>query len=387
MIRDADNTAQFLGDLRRTVDTKLIPAETAADTTGCIPPDIVAMMRKQGYFGWSIPSEYGGAGFTVEELVLGAFQIGRAAPAFRARVGANTGIGSQTLIDRGTSDQKRAFLPRLASGVFTAAFALTEPNAGSEASNISTTARKVEGGWVLDGEKAFITNAPIADLYTVFARTDPNSSRGDGIGAFLIERDTPGLAPGTEYEKLGQNGSPVGPITLQGCKVSDTSLLGADPNNGFRWAMETLTKQRIHLAGLTTGFAARALEEMVKHARERIQFGSAIGEFQFIQGHIADIRTAIFASRSMVLEAARAMDNGGDVRNIASMCKLFATETAVKAADTAVQVFGGSGFIKGSPAEQLFRDGRLFTLYEGTSEIHRATIGKLTQREAIDRWL
>jgi acyl-CoA dehydrogenase len=376
VIRDTSFTLDFLPGVRSYVRDVLVPAEDEVEERDDVPEVIVEDLRQRGYFGWSIPEQYGGGGFTTEELSLAAFELSQASTAFRARVGGNTGIASTTLVNHGTEEQKAQHLPRLASGEITGCFALTEPDAGSDATALSTRAERVAGGWELTGTKCFITNAPLSDLFTVFARTGPQAGGARGISAFLVPRDTPGLTTGEPYRKMGQQGSPVSDVYLDRCRVGDDALLGDQVDEAFHWAMETLTRQRIHLSGHCTGVAIRLLEDSVERARTRMQFGRPIGDNQLIQGMIADSSTDVYASRCMVLETARSHDLGLDVRASASRCKYFTSEAAGRVADRAVQIYGGYGYIAGPGIERAFRDARLFRLYEGTSQIHQLTIAK-----------
>lgn len=232
--------------------------------------------------------------------------------------------------------------------------------------------------FVITGRKCFITNAPIANLFTVFARTDLGSQGSSGISAFLIERGTPGLSTPAAMRKMGQHGSPVGEVILDQVRVHQSAIVGGLEGKGFRTAMRALNKQRINLAGLCVGPAIRLVQEMVQHAQQRKQFGQAIGEFQLVQQLIAQSNTEVYAARALVLETARQRDLGHDVTMEASMCKLFASETCGRVADRAVQVFGGSGYVAGNVAERFYRDVRLFRLYEGTSQIHISNIAKRT---------
>jgi acyl-CoA dehydrogenase len=382
MIRDPERLNTLLDELDRFVRDVCIPLEAQIDATDTIPEDVVDQMRALGLFGHSIPTEYGGAGLTTEELARVNILVSQAAAAFRARFGGNTGIASEALIVDGTDEQKRRYLPRLASGELTGCFALTEPDAGSDATSIKTHARRDGNDWVLDGRKCYITNAPIAGLFTVFARTNPDEPGARGISAFLIERGTPGLRTGDGYRMLGQRGSAVGEVFLEGCRVPDSAVLGGVPGRGFKSAMKTLNKQRINLAGLCVGPTIRLIDEMVARATERKQFGKPIAEFQLVQQMIALSNTDMHAARALVLDTARRRDDGEDVTLEASMCKLFASETCQRVADRAVQLYGGQGYIANNPVERFYRDVRLFRLYEGTSEIHQLNIAKLT----LQRW-
>ena len=381
MIRDPARLDRLLADIRAFVRNRWHPLEDHVDRTGEIPDEVVDELRRKGYFGWSIPEAYGGLGLTAEELVLCAMELSQASVALRARVGTNTGIGSEALVADGTEAQKARWLPRMARGELTGCLALTEPEAGSEATNIQTTARREGDHYVLNGSKRFITNAPLADVFTVIARTAPGTQGHTGLTAFLVERG-PGIRTGEPYRKMGQAGSPVSDVHFKECRVPASHVIGEREGVGFQTVMKVLNKQRLHLAALCTGPAMRMLDLAVAHTVQRRQFGQSVAHFQLVQAMIADCRTEIFAARSMILEAARARDRGEDVALTASMCKYFASEMCGRVADRCVQMFGGSGYVADfSPIERYFRDVRLFRLYEGTSQIHQLNIARLTLRE------
>lgn len=378
MIRDTAAFDETLQSLRRYVRERLIPREAEVEAGDEVPADLVEDMARLGFFGWSIPEAWGGAGMTTEELVLAAMELSQASVAFRARVGTNTGIGSEALVADGTPAQKDRYLPLLASGQLTGAFALTEPEAGSDATALKTTAVRDGDHYVLNGTKCFITNAPIAGLFTVMARTDPQDASARGISAFLVERDMPGLGTGTPYRKMGQAGSPVSEVHLQDCRVPASHLIGGTEGTGFKTAMKVLNKQRIHLAALCTGPAIRMLDEAIAWTAQRRQFGQPVAAFQLVQALIADCQTEIQAARALILQTARERDAGQDVTLQASICKYFASEMCGRVADRCVQMLGGTGFIQGHPIERFYRDVRLFRLYEGTSQIHQLNIAKRT---------
>ncbi|MCH2558783.1 MAG: acyl-CoA dehydrogenase family protein [Alcanivorax sp.] len=383
MIRDQEGLTALLEEVRGWVREVAIPAEDTVEARDEVPEELVEDMRRRGYFGWSIPEQYGGAGLTCEELVLGAMELSQAATAFRARVGTNTGIGSEALVADGTEEQKNRYLPALARGEITGCFALTEPEAGSDATALTTRARRDGDHYVLNGTKCYITNAPIAGLFTVMARTDPDNLTAGGISAFLVEAGTPGLSVGPAYKKMGQAGSPVSEVYFEDCRVPAANLIGGVEGQGFATAMKVLNKQRLHLSALCTGPAMRMRDEALAHASKRRQFGRPVAEFQLVQAMIADMQTEIHAARALILETARKRDAGGDVKLDASMCKYFASEMCGRVADRAVQIFGGAGYVADySCIERLYRDVRLFRLYEGTSQIHQLNIAKLTLRQA-----
>lgn len=379
MINDIEVNNRRLENIRRFVREVAIPAEVQVVEENKIPESIVDQMRANGYFGWSIPKEYGGSGLTTEELALANIELSQAATAFRARAGTNTGIGSEGLVQDGTRAQKERWLPRLASGEITGCLALTEPEAGSDATALQSTA--VSDGnnqFLINGTKRYITNAPIADLFTVFARTDLNDLSHKGITAFLISRETPGISTGPEHKKMGQSGSPVSEVYLSNVLASSDNVLGGQLGMGFATAMKALNKQRINLAALCIGPAIRLLDEALRHVKTREQFGKPISEFQLIQAMLAESKVEIEAAKSLVLETARSRDRGEDVTTQASICKYYASEMCGRVADRVVQIFGGAGYCAdiGGPIEMLYRDVRLFRLYEGTSQIHLLNIAK-----------
>ena len=382
MLREPEAFEAFLEQLRRYVRERLVPNERLVAEQDEVSADLVADMARQGLFGYSIPEAYGGAGMTTEELVLAAMELSQCSVAFRARVGTNTGIGSEALVADGTPEQKARYLPRLASGEWTGAFALTEPDAGSDAAALRTAARRDGDHYVLDGTKCFITNAPIADLFTVMARTDPEDLSARGVTAFLVERTTPGLSTGPAYQKMGQAGSPVSEVHLKDCRVPAAQIVGGREGQGFRTAMKVLNKQRIHLAALCIGPAMRMLRDAMEFVANRKQFGQPLASFQLVQAMIADSQTEISAARALVLETARKRDQGVDVTLEASMCKYFASEMCGRVADRSVQMLGGYGYIGDYGMERFYRDVRLFRLYEGTSQIHQLNIAKRTLAQA-----
>lgn len=382
MIRDAQGFEIFLGKLRDFVRTRLVPHEASVASADEVPTDVVADMAAQGMFGYSIPETYGGAGMTTEELVLAAIELSQCSVAFRARVGTNTGIGSEALVIEGSEEQKQRYLPDMANGRLTGCFALTEPEAGSDAAALKTTAVRDGDAYVLNGTKCFITNAPIAGLFTVMARTDLANPGAGGVSAFLVERGTPGLTTGKPYQKMGQAGSPVSEVHFDNCRVPSASLIGGEEGRGFKIAMKVLNKQRIHLAALCIGPAIRMLDDAVQYTASRKQFGQPVGAFQLVQALIADCQTEIHAARALILDTARKRDEGIDVTMEASICKYFASEMCGRVADRCVQMLGGYGFIADNSTERFYRDVRLFRLYEGTSQIHQLNIAKRTFSKA-----
>ena len=385
MTMDTETLAQFLGALRRFVEERLIPAEAEVAETDAIPEDLVAEMREMGLFGLTAPEEFGGLGLTMEEEVLAIFEIGRAAPAFRSMFATNVGIGMQGVAIDGTPEQKAKYLPRLASGELIGSFALTEPDVGSDAGSVKATARKDGDSYILNGTKRFITNAPHAGLFTVMARTDPTQKGAAGVSAFAVERETPGLSLGKPEHKMGQQGAHVCDVIFEDCRVPASALIGGVEGQGFKTAMKVLDKGRLHIAAACVGLSERILDDMLGYAVERRQFGKPIAEFQLIQAMFADSKAEAYAGRCMVLDGARKRDAGLNVSVEASCAKMFASEAVGRIADRNVQVHGGNGYIREYRAEQLYRDARLFRIYEGKTQIQQIVIAKALIAEAKTR--
>ena len=382
MIRDPETFNILLETLRRFVRERLIPAEQQLVDNDEIPPAIIAEMREMGLFGLTIPVEYGGLGLTTEEEALTSMEMCRASPAFRSIAGTNNGIGSQGIVIDGTDEQKKNYLPRLASGELIGSFALTEPGAGSDAGSLTTSARRDGDHYIINGAKRYITNAPEAGVFTLMARTDPQSKDARGVSAFIVERATPGLTVGKPDRKMGQRGSHTADVFFDNARVPAANIIGGKEGMGFKTAMKVLDKARLNIAAVCVGAADRMLEEALNYAMQRKQFGQPVAEFQLVQAMLADCQTEIFAARSMTLEAARKRDNGESVTMEASCCKYFASEMCGRVADRAVQVHGGSGYMADSPIERFYRDVRLFRLYEGTSQIQQLVIARHLIRNA-----
>ncbi len=376
MVLDSETMRALLESVVRFVRERLRPLEHQVAQEDRIPAEIRREIADMGLFGLSIPEEYGGLGLTMEEEVRVAFELGKTSPAFRSLIGTNNGIGSQGLIMDGTQEQNRRYLPRLASGELISSFALTEPEAGSDAASLKTSARPVEDGYVLNGTKRFITNAPHAGLFTVFARTDPSQPGAKGVSAFLVEAGTPGLSLGAIDKKMGQSGSHASDVIFEDCRVSSDALLGGLEGQGFRTAMKVLDRGRLLISAVCVAMAERVIDDSLRYAVERKQFGQPIAEFQLVQAMLADSRTEAYAARCMVLETARAKDRGVDVATDAACCKLFASEMVGRVVDRAVQIHGGAGYIADHGIERFYRDARLFRIYEGTSQIQQIVIAR-----------
>ncbi|BCH26383.1 acyl-CoA dehydrogenase [Mesorhizobium sp. L-8-10] len=377
MPTDSQTFGLLIETVRRFVHERLIPLEEEVAQRNEIPAEIVAEMRELGLFGLSIPEEFGGLGLSMEEEVRVVFELGETSPAFRSIAGTNIGIGSQSIVIAGSPAQRDAYLGRLASGEMIGSFALTEPDAGSDAMSITTTARRDGGSYVLNGTKRYITNAPVAGLFSVMARTGDGRS-ADAISCFLVEAGTPGLKLGKPDRKMGQAGALTCDVVFEDCRVPATALLGGVEGNGFRTAMKVLDKGRIHIAALCVGIAERLIRDACRFAAERRQFGKPIGDFQLVQAMIADSRTEALAARSLVLDAARKRDRGEKVRLEAACAKLFASEMVGRVADRAVQIHGGAGYMADYAVERFYRDVRLFRIFEGTSQIQQLVIARET---------
>ena len=381
MIRDQETLNALVDTVSRFVRERLVPIEAEVAETDTIPPQVVTEMRELGLFGLSVPEAYGGLGLTMEEEVLIALELGQTSPAFRSLIGTNNGIGSQGIVMDGTEAQKRHYLPRLASGELIGSFALTEPDAGSDAASLRTTARRDGDAYVINGTKRYITNAPEAGLFTVMARTDPDEPGARGISAFLVDASLPGITLGRLDRKMGQKGAHTCDVIFDNCRVPADALLGEREGTGFKTAMKVLDRGRLHIAAVATGVAERLIHEALTFATQRRQFGKPIAEHQLIQAMLADSRCEAYAARSMVLDAARSKDAGDDVGLQASCCKLFATEMVGRVADRAVQIHGGAGYMAEYAVERLYRDVRLFRIYEGTSQIQQLVIARRMIRD------
>jgi acyl-CoA dehydrogenase len=314
--------------------------------------------------------------------VLAAFEIARTSPAFRSLIGTNNGIGSQGLIIDGTDEQKTRYLPRLATGELIASFALTEPEAGSDAASLRTSAKRDGDVYVVNGTKRFITNAPQAGIFTLMARTNPEEKGAGGISAFIVEANTPGITLGKLDKKMGQKGAHTCDVIFENCRVPAENLIGGVEGRGFKTAMKVLDKGRIHIASICVAVAQRMLDDTLRYAIERKQFGQPIAEFQLVQAMLADSRAELYAARSMVVDAARRRDDGENVSTEASCAKLFASEMCGRVADRAVQIHGGAGYVSDTGIERFYRDVRLFRIYEGTSQIQQLVIARNMIREA-----
>jgi acyl-CoA dehydrogenase len=308
--------------------------------------------------------------------------MGQTSPAFRSVFGSTVGIGSQGILLDGTPEQKQHYLPLMASGELIATFALTEPDAGSDAASLRTTAVRESDHFVINGTKRYITNAPQAGLFTVMARTDLANKGAGGVSAFIVEAGTPGLSIGPKDRKMGQRGAQTADVHFDNCRVPAGQIIGGREGQGFKTAMKVLEKGRIHIAAICVGVAERMQRDALNYAVQRKQFGQRIADFQLVQAMLADNQTEIYAARCMVIDAARRRDEGRNVATEASCCKLYASEMCGRVADRAVQIFGGAGYIADYGIERFYRDVRVFRLYEGTSQIQQIVIARNLVRAA-----
>jgi len=380
MIRDQETINQLVDLIERFVRERLVPNEERLAEEGKLPEDILEEMKALGLFGLTIPEEYGGLGLTMEEEILVAIALGRTSPAFRSIMGTNNGIGSAAVVFNGTEAQKQKYLPKYASGEWISCFCLTEPDAGSDAASLKTSAVRDGDHYILNGTKRYITNAKVAHTFNVMARTDPENKDARGISSFIVERDTPGITLGSVDKKMGQSGSMTCDVIFEDCRVPADNLIGEE-GEGFITAMKVLDRGRLHISGVSVGVAERLIKDALEYALQRKQFGKPIAEQQLIQGMLADSQTETYAAKCMTLETARKRDNGENISTESSACKLFATEMVGRVADRAVQIHGGAGYMSEYAVERFYRDVRLFRLYEGTSQIQQVIIARNMMRE------
>jgi acyl-CoA dehydrogenase len=377
-----DDFREILAQTRHFVRSAVVPRESEILAEDKVPDDLRDQAKKMGLFGYAIPQEWGGLGLNIAQDVELAMELGYTSLALRSMFGTNNGIAGQVLVGFGTDEQKARWLEPIASGEVVASFALTEPGAGSNPSGLKTKAARDGDSWVINGRKQYITNAPVANLFIVFARTRPADANGAGIAVFLVPADTAGVEIGVKDAKMGQEGAWTSDVNFTDVRVGDDTLIGGSEDIGYRAAMTSLARGRIHIAALAVGSAQRALDESVAYAATATQGGTPIGSFQLVQAMLADQQTGVMAGRALVRDAARKWVDDEDRRIAPSVAKLFCTEMAGNVADLAVQVHGGAGYMRGVPVERIYREVRLLRLYEGTSEIQRLIIGGGLVKEA-----
>ena len=382
---DAEDFADILAATKDFIRTAVIPREQEIADADEIPDDIRAALADMGLFGYAIPQKWGGLGLDLRQDVELAMEFGYTSLAIRSLFGTSNGIAGQVLVNFGTDEQKEQWLGRIASGEVIASFALTEDGAGSNPAGLSTKAVRDGDDWVIDGNKRFITNAPSAGLFVVFARTRPADSSGPGIAVFLVPADAPGVVVGPKDRKMGQEGAWTSEVAFQGVRVPNSAVVGGDVDTGYRAAMTSLARGRVHIGALAVGSAQRVLDESVAYAATTTQGGRPIGEFQLVQAMLAEMQTGVMAGRALARDAAVKWVTEEDRRIAPSVAKLYCTEMAGKVADLGVQVHGGTGYMRGVVVERIYRDIRLLRLYEGTSEIQKLIIGGGLVRAATPR--
>lgn len=381
MAFDAETRAALIEQVRRFVTETCVPVEAQVSEEDAVPQHVVDAMKELGLFGVAVPEAFGGLDLDMETECLVAMELGQTSPAFRSVAGTNIGIGSQALVLFGTDAQKQKWLPGIAAGELIASFALTEPEAGSDAAGLKTKAVRDGDHYILNGTKRYITNANKADLFTTMARTNQDEPGAKGVSAFIVERNTPGVSVGKPEKKMGQQGAHICDVIFENARVPAANLIGKE-GEGFKVAMSVLDKGRLHISAVATGVSKRLIREMVNYSLERKQFGKPIFEHQMLQALIADSQAETYAAECMLLDAARRRDAGEDITMLASCTKLFATEACGRVADRAVQIFGGAGYVADYGIERFYRDVRIFRLYEGTSQIQQIIIARELARAA-----
>ena len=364
--------------VKQFVAEELNPISLQVETSGEIPQEIIEKMRVLGLFGLSIPPEYGGLGLTTLEEIMVYEELTKTNACFRSRIGTSNSIGSMGILFDGTEDQKQKYLTRIASGQWTAAFALTEPDAGSDASNIKASAVLEGDHWVLNGSKLFITNGDCANVITTIVVTDEDKRARGGFSAFIIQNDFAGFSVGPPDKKMGLKGSHTNELVFRNCVVPKDNLIGGMGmvGQGFKTAMRVLDKGRLTMGACALGASQKLLDLSVAHVQQMIQSGKSSSDLQAAQFALADMATEIYAGRQMLYHAARLRDTGKNVTHEASMVKLFCTEMASRIADKAMDIFGDEGYLKVSQVEMFLRDVRLYRIFEGTSEIQRMVVSR-----------
>jgi butyryl-CoA dehydrogenase len=359
---------------RSFTDNEIITRVRENDRTEHFDTELVRKIAEQGYLGAIVPREYGGAGLDYLTYGLIVEEIGRGDSAMRTVVSVQTSLVCSGLVRWGTEEQKQKYLPKLCSGEWLGCFGLTEPDTGSDAANQRTRARRTENGWIINGAKMWISMANHAKLALIFAQTDPEKGHR-GLACFLVETDQPGFQPQPIHGKLGLRGSDTAAISLVDVEVGEDAVLG-EVGDGFRVAMSNLDSGRYSVAAGCVGICQGCLDASVQYAKERQQFGKPIASFQLVQGMLAEMRVDTDAARMLVWRAGYLKDQGRPNTTETSIAKLYATEAANRCATTAIQVHGGAGYVDDHPVERMFRDARVTTLYEGTSQIQKLIIGR-----------
>jgi len=378
---DADVFEQFIDQLRRYVRERLIPAEKDILETNLIPDDIMQEMRDMGLFGITMPEEFGGAGMNIQQYTRTIRELSYAMPCYRSITSINIGMVCSAIKNGGTEEQKAEWLPRLAAGEI-ASFGLTEPGSGSDSAAMQTMAVKSGNGWVLNGTKRYITNAPFAKVGLIMARTSKEAlPKNAHVSAFIVPMDTPGVSVGKSDKKMGQAGSHIADVIMDNVQLPADALLGGVEGRGFVTAMQSLDNGRLSVGSAAAGYARRALDSALRYANERKAFGEPIANFQLIQQMLADSEIEIYAAECMLEDAAKRADAGENVLRKAAAAKVFATEMCGRVVDRVVQIYGGAGYLAEYDAERFFRDARIYRIYEGTTQILQLQIAKHMLRE------
>jgi len=379
---DAETFELFRNTVRRFVDEKLIPAEDSVEEADEVPAAIVDQMRELGLFGISVPEEYEGLGCTMAEEAAIIRELTRASVVFRSVIGTTVGIGSQGIVMYGTEEQKREWLPRLAAGEAIASFCLTEPESGSDSASLRTTAVREGDTYRINGTKRYITNAPRATVFTLMARSEPEVKGANGISAFIVPANTPGISFGKPDKKMGQKGAVTTDVILDNVIVPASAIIGGVPGRGFKTAMKVLDRGRIHIAAVALGMCDRLIAMSLNYAMERKQFGQRIADFQLVQAMLADMKVDMLTSEALLQSVAAKFDAGEQVSLECSALKYFASEAVGRVADRAVHLFGGAGYMAEYKVERFYRDVRVLRIYEGTSQIQQTIIAKQMIRRA-----
>jgi len=356
---------------------EILPHAAQWDRDSELPRGVIDKLGELGFLGMLIPEEWDGLGLDTLSYLVALEEIARGDASVAVAMSVHNSLPTQMILANGTPEQKEQYLRPMARGELLGAFSLSEPDSGSDAASMQAQARRVEGGWVLNGAKAWVTNGGFGDVVVTMVRTDqPSNRRGSrGIGAFIVPTDAQGYVIGRKEDKMGQRASETVGVAFEEMFVPDAQVLG-DPDHGFIYAMQGLNGGRMGIAALAVGIAQAALDHAVAYAGERRQFGKPIKDFQGIQFKLADMATRVEAARGLLHRAAALKEAGRKVNSIASMAKLFASETAMYVTTEAIQVFGGYGYVKEYPVEKLFRDAKVTEIYEGTSEIQRTVIAR-----------
>lgn len=371
----------FSETMLRFAKEKIAPLASRIDKEHKVPEALLKKLKEMGLFGIPFPEEYGGSGLGWRAQYIMSEIIAQYEGSIPSIIGAHTTIAANAIYIAGSEEQKQMYLKPLAEGRYLSSFALTEPIAGSDAAGIKTRAEKTEDGWIINGTKCFITNAPSADIFIVFAVSDPDKGSKGGMTAFIIEKGTPGLSIGKVEKKMGIRGSETSDVILENVKVSQCQVLG-EVGQAFKIAMRVMQNGRLNIASIALGMSKGAYSLALDYARDRKQFGKSISSFQSIQNKIAEMRMGIFAMESMLQSTIQKEEEGDSFNLEGAMIKAFASEKADWIISEALQIYGGNGYMEDYPLERMFRDARINRIFEGTSEIQRMVIAKEVIRNA-----